>query len=68
MSDPLKTTILVLTYIFNIVLVLLYGLLILLAIQVPHLKLIIAISVLMIIANISWLVTMQIMYDSTSTQ
>ena len=68
MSNPLKTTILVLTYIFNIVLVLLYGLLILLAIQVPHLKLIIAISVLMIIANISWLVTMQIMYDSTSTQ
>jgi hypothetical protein len=68
MSDPLKTTILVLTYIFNIVLVFLYGLLILLAIQVPHLKLIIAISVLMIIANISWLVTMQIMYDSTSTQ
>ena len=68
MNDPLKTTILVLTYIFNIVLVLLYGLLIFRAIQVPHLKLIIAISVLMIIANISWLVTMQIMYDSTSTQ
>ena len=56
MSSTFPTFVLVTSYIFNILLILLYGFLILRAIKVPHLKLIIAIASLMIIASITWLV------------
>lgn len=62
MSAFTAVFILFLSYVLNLSLCAAYCFLILKAIQINHLKLILAISILMIISNVSWIISEQILY------